>query len=95
MSEVCVDVCIDCNYSPAPSSVLQLGSFEPIAAKYKCACLCVCVCVCSFIYLIIMLYRGLASGSGDCTVRLWDSSTETPHHVCKGVYSIVCTVYMC
>ena len=45
MSEVCVDVCIDCNYSPAPSSVLQLGSFEPIAAKYKCACLCVCVCV--------------------------------------------------
>ena len=54
-----------------------------------------CVCVCSFIYLIIMLYRDLASGSGDCTVRLWDTSTETPHHVCKGVYSIVCTVYMC
>lgn len=27
--------------------------------------------------------RNLASGSGDCTVRLWDTSTETPHYVCK------------
>ncbi|XP_065891599.1 notchless protein homolog 1-like [Dysidea avara] len=27
--------------------------------------------------------RCLASGSGDCTVRLWDTNTETPHHVCK------------
>jgi len=42
-----------------------------------------------------MLYRGLASGSGDCTVRLWDTSTETPHHVCKGVYLCVVCGYMC
>lgn len=28
--------------------------------------------------------RYLASGSGDTTVRFWDVTTETPHHVCKG-----------
>ena len=28
--------------------------------------------------------RHLASGSGDKTVRLWDLTTETPQHVCKG-----------
>lgn len=28
--------------------------------------------------------RHLASGSGDKTVRFWDLTTETPHHVCKG-----------
>jgi len=28
--------------------------------------------------------RFLASGSGDKTVRFWDITTETPHHVCKG-----------
>lgn len=28
--------------------------------------------------------RHLASGSGDKTVRFWDLSTETPHHVCIG-----------
>ena len=28
--------------------------------------------------------RHLASGSGDKTVRFWDLSTETPHHVCSG-----------
>lgn len=26
----------------------------------------------------------LASGSGDTTVRFWDVSTQTPHHVCQG-----------
>lgn len=26
----------------------------------------------------------LASGSGDTTLRLWDLTTETPHHTCKG-----------
>ncbi|PSN52454.1 Notchless protein 1 [Blattella germanica] len=26
----------------------------------------------------------LASGSGDTTVRLWDISTQTPHHTCYG-----------
>jgi len=28
--------------------------------------------------------RHLASGSGDKTVRFWDLTTETPHHVCSG-----------
>jgi len=28
--------------------------------------------------------RHLASGSGDKTVRFWDLTTETPHHVCPG-----------
>lgn len=28
--------------------------------------------------------RFLASGSGDKTVRMWDLTTETPQHVCKG-----------
>ena len=60
-----------------------------------CVCVvCVCVCVCIHITYHI-LYRGLASGSGDCTIRLRGSNTEAPHHVFKGVYSIVCTVYMC
>ncbi|KAL1140972.1 hypothetical protein AAG570_000898 [Ranatra chinensis] len=27
---------------------------------------------------------GLASGSGDTTVRFWDLNTQTPHHTCKG-----------
>lgn len=28
--------------------------------------------------------NGLASGSGDTTVRLWDTTTQTPMHTCKG-----------
>ncbi|CAJ0586785.1 unnamed protein product, partial [Mesorhabditis spiculigera] len=27
---------------------------------------------------------GLASGSGDCTVRIWDTQTELPLYTCKG-----------
>lgn len=27
---------------------------------------------------------GLASGSGDTTVRFWDINTQTPHHTCSG-----------
>lgn len=35
-----------------------------------------------------VLFSYLASGSGDTTVRFWDVTTETPHHVCKGIYFI-------
>ncbi|KAF4660344.1 Notchless protein 1 [Perkinsus olseni] len=34
----------------------------------------------------------LATGSGDCTVRLWDLFTETPAHTCKGHASWVLLV---
>lgn len=34
----------------------------------------------------------LASGSGDCTVRLWDLNTELPKHTCQGHQNWVLTV---
>lgn len=35
-----------------------------------------------------ILFSYLASGSGDTTVRFWDVTTETPHHVCKGIFHL-------
>ncbi len=41
---------------------------------------------CIQIKLLGMLFRYLASGSGDTTVRFWDLSTETPHHTARGQF---------
>ena len=38
------------------------------------------------------MFRYLASGSGDKTVRFWDLTTETPHHTCKGHVSWVLAI---
>ena len=76
-----------------PITAKDIQVYLCVYCKYSVCVVCV-LCVCVHI-TYHMLYRCLASGSGDCTVRLWDTNTETPHHVCKGVYSIVCTVYMC
>lgn len=39
--------------------------------------------------------KQLASGSGDTTVRFWDLSTQTPLHVCKGMfYSCITILYI-
>lgn len=35
-----------------------------------------------------ILFSYLASGSGDTTVRFWDVTTETPHHVCRGIFHL-------
>lgn len=37
--------------------------------------------MCSILYSFL---RGLASGSGDTTVRIWDTNTELPHFTCTG-----------
>jgi len=37
----------------------------------------------------VFMYRYLASGSGDTTVRFWDINTETPHHCCQGCLSLL------
>ena len=38
----------------------------------------------SFEILLTCVFRYLASGSGDTTVRFWDVNTETPQFTCKG-----------
>ena len=47
------------------------------------ACLCY-HCYTAELHICSFIYRYLASGSGDTTVRFWDVNTETPHFTCKG-----------
>ena len=42
------------------------------------------------------MFRYLASGSGDTTVRFWDLTTETPQFICKGhKHWILCIAWSC
>ena len=42
------------------------------------------VCKTFYIFFVKSLnISGLASGSGDCTLRIWDTQTELPLYTCK------------